>query len=72
MSDPVFTFSLAWGALAQLDERLHMSAQLSLPPERPTITRSPSSIRFEIDDRFGRLLGDPGLERAAVRHSPSV
>src|SRR6186713_2371503 len=35
------------GARLRRTSRIWISAQLSLPPERPTITRSPSSIRLK-------------------------
>src|SRR5215831_13255969 len=41
------TIENAIGARRRRTSRIWISAQLSLPPERPTMTRSPSSIRLK-------------------------
>ena len=56
------------GARCRRTSRICSSAQLSLPPDSPTMTRSPSSIMLIVDDRLGRLLGEARLELAAVCH----
>ena len=56
------------GARLRRTSRIWISAQLSLPPDSPTITRSPSSIRSVLGDRLGHLLGDPRFEVGCVGH----
>ena len=56
------------GARRRNSSSVCISAQLSLPPDRPTMTRSPSLNEVEVDDGPGGFLGDPRFEWAAVRH----